>query len=53
MDNKDELEKYYPMFQSVSFLLGISISAYLFKIIVKKLGVDLEYGFNVYKLVKE
>lgn len=41
MENKDELEKYYPFIQSMSFLVGLAISGYLFKSIVKKLGVDL------------
>lgn len=52
-DQKDSIESYYPILQSISFLLGLTASTLILKTVVKKLGVDMEYGFNVYKIIKD
>lgn len=54
MDNKksqDPIEKYYPILQSVSFLIGLSLSTIVLRKIINKLGGDLDSGFNVYKTI--
>ena len=55
MENKkgqDSIEKFYPVLQSVSFLLGLTLSTIVLKKIINKFGGDLDSGFNVYKVVE-
>ena len=51
-DKDNELERFYLTFQGLSFYLGITISAIILQTVIKKLNLDLDYGFNVHKLVK-
>lgn len=51
--DRDSMESYYPFLQSISFLLGMTVSAFIIKAVTKKIGYEIDYGFNVYKLVKD